>query len=95
MTTRDEYVDRMKRQLDEWNRDIDRLEAQAASGEARAKLRYTEQMEKARRRRDDLQQRLDELQRSSGDAWERMKGGVDEAGNALREALADARKELE
>ena len=50
MSERDAYVEKMKAKLDEWNAEIDRLEAKARGAEADARLRYNKQIESLRTR---------------------------------------------
>ena len=95
MTTQDQYVERMKQQLEEWNRDIDELQDMAATAQAGARNRSQLQVQQVRAERDELRERLDQLEQASGEAGEDLKEGVDEAAASLKQALEDARKEFE
>ena len=44
MLTRDEYVAKMKKQLDEWSAEMDVLEAKAQKTKEAAKEKYQEQL---------------------------------------------------
>ena len=90
MTERDAYVQKMKGQLDEWNAEIDKLQAQAEQKKGDAKLAYEQQINSLRQQRDDAQARLAGLQDSTGEAWEQLKAGVDEAWSSLKVSVERA-----
>ena len=48
MSSRDEYVEKMKHQLDEWNKDIDRLEIQISEVQSSAKEELQTRLKQAR-----------------------------------------------
>lgn len=89
--TREAYVERLKNQLDQWNTEIDALEAKAGKAEADAKAEYRQRVSELRRRYDDASKRLREVQASSETAWEKLKEGVEKSWNALRQGLEKAR----
>jgi hypothetical protein len=80
----------MKAKLDEWNADIDKLEAQAKSAEADAQIRFQQQLDHLKATRDDAAKRLRELQDASADAWETMRQGAESAWEEMTKAFKDA-----
>ncbi len=76
MGTRDEYVTQMKAKLDEWNAEIDGLEAESRKAKAQARQQFAAQIATLRGKRDEAQAKLNELQGASEDAWEGLKSGV-------------------
>ena len=94
MTSREEYLQRFKRQLDEWNDDIDELEVKAREAQAGAQARYREQLEALRKMRDDAWQRYTEMQRATVDAWDAMAQGTEKAWHAWVDAFDDARSKF-
>jgi hypothetical protein len=81
---RDEYVAKLKAQIDDWN-------AQAAKWEAHS----AQQLEQYRARRDAAMGELKRLQGASTDAWKDMMQGADAALKSMREAFERARREFE
>ncbi|HZM33138.1 MAG TPA: hypothetical protein VFC18_01495 [Burkholderiales bacterium] len=79
MSQRDEYVSRMKAQLDRWNADIDRWEAE-----------YQRQLQSLRQHRDEAMVQLKLLQSAAGDAWTDVQRGADEAWDRMRQACEKA-----
>ncbi|WP_231489692.1 hypothetical protein [Billgrantia saliphila] len=90
MSRRDEFVERMKAQLDEWNVEIDELAAKARRAGAEAQTRYHEDIERLMRRRDETRRRLEVLQFASEAAWESLQEGLEDAWELMRKALRDA-----
>lgn len=85
---RDEYVQKLKARLDQWNAEADRWEKHA--GEVRAK-----QVELFRLRRDEALYNLKLLEGASASAWKDFSAGCDAAWASLHEAYGEARKHFE
>jgi chromosome segregation ATPase len=94
MSERDAYVQKLKGQLDEWNAEIDKLEARAAQATGEAKLKLEEQMTSLRRQRGEAKARLAQLQGATDDAWEQLKTGLDDAWASLKDGIDRARSAL-
>ncbi len=90
MPDRDAYVEKFKAQIDQWNADIEKLEAKAREARADAKIEHEKKLKEARARRDAAQGKLDELKSASGEAWEDVKQGAERAWSACREAVDNA-----
>jgi chromosome segregation ATPase len=90
MTTRHEYIEKLKEKLDEWDADIDELEETAQHAKADLKFEYQDQLAALRRKSDDAKLKLAELRDSSEGAWEDLKEGADEAWDSLKAAIEKA-----
>ncbi len=88
--TRDEYLEKLKAKMDQWNAELSRLEAKANEVEADAKIEYKTQLEKLRTRKMELQQKIDELRNTSGDAWQDVKAGIENAWQEFGESVKSA-----
>ncbi|HMK13760.1 MAG TPA: hypothetical protein VK460_01930 [Burkholderiales bacterium] len=95
MMTRDEYVQKLKTQLDQWNSEITKWEAKTRSAQAKMKADYENQLKALRSRRDDAMTQLRQVQAASGEAWMDMMRGADEAWARLRDAFSKARSHFE
>ncbi len=84
MISRDEYVKKLKEQIDHWNE-------QAAKWET-ASAKHLEQF---RARRDEARAELRRVQSASADAWRDMMRGADSALKSVQEAFDKARKEFD
>lgn len=81
---RDDYVAKLKAQIDQWN-------AQAAKWEAQS----AQQLGQFRARRDAAMAELKRLQNASADAWRDMMHGADAAMKGMQEAFDKARRNYE
>ena len=90
MTTRHEYIEKLKDKLDEWDADIDELEASAKKTTTDLKSEFKDQLASLRVKRDLAKLKLSEIMDSSEEAWEDIKDGADEAWNSLKDAIEKA-----
>ncbi len=95
MMTRDEYVQKLKTQLDQWNSEITKWEEKTKSAQTKMKADYEKQLNIFRSRRDEAMTQLRQVQAASGEAWMDMMRGADEAWARLRDAFAKARSHFE
>ena len=90
MAKRDEYLEKFKAQLDQWNADLARLEAKAQEAQADARLRYEAEIEELRQRREDARERMKELERASEDARDDFRKRAEKAWTELDEGFRKA-----
>ncbi|APV52083.1 hypothetical protein BWI17_21880 [Betaproteobacteria bacterium GR16-43] len=92
MKKRQEYVDALKVRLDQWNADVAKWEAQAASAREDLRERYKKELDVVRARREEAQYQMKLLQGASATAWEEFTKGADEAWDRMQAAIAQASK---
>jgi hypothetical protein len=90
MSTRDEYVAKLKAQLDEWNAEVGKWETKAKGAQADARIEYEKLLEASRRQRDQAMEQMRQGQASAGDAWQDLAKGADQAWTKAREAFTKA-----
>ena len=90
MQKRDEYVEKMKAQLDQWNGEIAKWEAKAGEAQAEARAEFDKRLEAVRQQREQALAQLRQMQGAVGDAWLDMMKGTDEAWARMREAFEKA-----
>ena len=90
MSKRDEYVEKMKLQLDRWNADITQWEAKALVAQSEARAEYDKRLEALRQEREKAMYQMKLLQSAAGEAWVEMVRGTDEAWARMREAIDKA-----
>jgi hypothetical protein len=88
---RDEYVQKLKAQLDQWNAQMAKWEALSEE----VKNRYLQQLDEVQVRRDEVLAELERLQGASADAWGEMMRGADDVFREMREAFERARRAFE
>ena len=85
---RDEYVRKLKEQIDQWNAQVAKWEAMSEE----VKNKYLQQLDEVQVRRDEAMQQLRRVQSASAEAWTQMMGGADAAFKEMREAFERAVK---
>jgi len=90
MADRDDYVEKLKSQLDHWNAETAKWEAQAKAAQAGMRAEYEKQLAAFRQRRDQAIEQLSKVQSASGEAWKELARGADEAWAKMSEAFEKA-----
>jgi len=85
---RDEYVQKLKAQIDQWN--VQMAKWESASQEVKNK--YLQQLDEAHVLRDEAVAELKRLQGASADAWTQMMKGAETAFKNMQTAFENARK---
>lgn len=91
MNTRDEYVAKLKQQLDRWNAEVATWEDKAKQAGTGMKAEYDKHIGDLRQQRDQAMERMRQVQSASGDAWKELMNGTDEAWGKMRDAFNRAR----
>lgn len=95
MTQRDDYVNKMKTQLDQWNAEIGRWETKAKEAQAGMQAEAHRQLEDLRARREEALNQMKQVQNASADAWTDMMRGTDAAWKAMQDAFTSARSHFD
>ncbi len=89
-TKREEYIAKLKTQLDQWNAEMAKWESQAAQAQASMRAEYERQLAAIHQHQDQAKEQLRKVQAASGDAWTELTRGADEAWAAMRKAFEKA-----
>jgi len=92
---REEYVQKLKTQLDEWNAEAKKWEAKASEAQAGMKAEYEKQLAAVNSRRDEALYQMKLMQNASLDAWQDMMRGTEEAWKNMHDAFNKARSHFE
>ena len=84
---RDEYVAKMKLQLDELNAKMDKLEAKAQEAKEDARAKYKEEMSKLRQQSKLAKGKLDELKAAGEDGWDAMVAEMEKVRDAFKHSF--------
>jgi len=90
MNKREQYIEKLKLQLDEWNAEVAKWEAKTRGAQADMRIEYEKQLETFRRQRDRGLEQMQKVQAATGDAWIDLVRGADEAWAKMREAFEKA-----
>lgn len=91
---RDKYVEKLEGRLKEWGAEIEKVRAKADRLGAAAGARYRDQVEELKARQDAARQKLQELARSGGEAWDDLKSGAEAALEELKKGVEGAMAKL-
>lgn len=91
---RDEYVEKMKAQIDEWNGKLQKWEKEVDKAQSGAKAQYQTQIDAMRRQRDEAIKRLDEMHSASEAAWKDLSLGFENAWRSLADSFDKAWSEF-
>lgn len=94
MSKRDEFVTKMKAQLDEWNSEIAKLEAKISEKTGPAREKLEPQLEKVRESYRKGRAKLDELGDATEDRFDKVKGEAEHVWKALRQSVNYFRSQL-
>ena len=91
MTNRDDYVEKLKAQLAQWDSQMAAWESAARMAKADARIELEKQIGIVQSRVDDLAFRMELLKGASADAWQEIARGADEARKTMQDAFEKAR----
>ena len=94
MADRDEYVEKLKTQLDAWEKLMTGWETSARSATNEARVELDKQVGIMKSRLDDMAYRMELLKGASTEAWQEIARGADEARKAMQDAVEKARSRL-
>ncbi len=81
--TRKEYLEKAKQQLDNWNGEIDKLEAQGEQQTGEALKKYNHQVYDLRQQLKAYQSKLNELIASGQDSWDSLMADLDHVSKTI------------
>jgi hypothetical protein len=91
---KEEFEARLKAGLAEMEEDIERLHEKGHALKDEAKARWKEKMADLEAKQKAARDKLDEVRKSTGEAWEHMEKGAQAAWDDVRKAFQDAAKEF-
>ena len=87
MDKREAYRDLAKAQIKEWEAKIDLLKARGEKATAGAKIDMMNAVEKLQVEKNALQKRIGEMMDAGGDAWEKLKDGIEKGMEEMKKSI--------
>lgn len=87
MDKREAYRDLAKAQIKEWEAKIDLLKARGEKATAGAKIDMMNAVEKLQAEKNALQKRIGEMMDAGGDAWEKLKDGIEKGMEEMKKSI--------
>lgn len=92
--TKDEYVAKLKSQVDDLEQRLETLRGKSKELGEEASEKWDDQIAKLENQKQELQDSVSDVADASGDAWRELARGTSKAGKDLAEALKKAEAEL-
>ncbi len=92
---RDEYVQRMKQQIDDWNTRLAEWEIEVQKAQAHVKVQYEAQIKTLEKQRDEAMKRLHETRDASQAAWTEVSKGTEAAWKTMQSSFEKAWSEFQ
>lgn len=90
MSKRDEYIEKMKSQLDRWNEEISKWEVKSQQAQVEVRTEIDKRLLTLREHGDQAKYQLHLLQAATEDAWTDLARGADDAWARMRETFDKA-----
>ncbi|MEZ5573904.1 MAG: hypothetical protein R3E64_18100 [Halioglobus sp.] len=84
MSKRDEYVKKMKAQLDDMNAQLDKLAAKSKDAKKDLQAKYKKQMADLRAQSSEANAKLDKMKTAGEEGWDDLVAEMDKIGNAFK-----------
>lgn len=94
MTTRSDYIEKIKHQLDELNASMTQVEDRAHDAKVEARASYHAEVAKLRVQSDLAFAKLEEIKRGTEDGWEKVASEMDKVRDALVHAFHDFKSRM-
>ena len=94
MEVQDAYRKKMAAQLKEWSAQINLLEAKLDNLSADLRIKRAEQLHELRARHRAAAEKMKELGKSTGEAWEQAKETADKMWDDFKAGLTDAQSKF-
>jgi septal ring factor EnvC (AmiA/AmiB activator) len=94
VATRDDYIEKLKTQLDEWNDEIGKLEARLAERNEATRKKLEPHLAKAREARDTVRAKLKELRDSGEKSWDSARDEVEHVVKVFKQSVKYFRSQL-
>jgi recombinational DNA repair ATPase RecF len=90
MELQEAYKQKMAAQLKEWSAQINLLEAKLATAGADIKVKRAEELHELRAKQHAAAEKMKELGKASGEAWEQTKETADKIWEELKTGISNA-----
>ena len=84
MTTRDDYVTKMKSQLDDLNAQLDKLATKSDRAKKELQAKYSQEMADLRAKSSQASAKLEDMKNAGEDTWENVVAEMEKARDAFK-----------
>ncbi len=94
MANTDEYIEKLKQKLGEWEEELGNLEEKARGAREDLRREWEQRRDDLRARRDEVRNKLEELRSSAGSTGEELKRDLDRMRETISRGIRDLRDQL-
>ncbi len=94
-TSREKVLAKMEKKLQAWGSDIEKFRGKTDKFGTKARGKVQDQVEDLRARQELARQKLQEMKKAGGEAWEDLRAGAEAAMDDLRKAVENVIKKRE
>lgn len=91
MASREEYIDKLEKQLREWNDQIDELQQQAATESKEIKAKLSKRMDEMKKKRAELRTKLNKIKESGDEAFDAIKDDTERLWQDVKKGFSEIR----
>ncbi|WGH78245.1 sll1863 family stress response protein [Jannaschia ovalis] len=90
MMTREEYLEKARTQVRDWNAEIEKMQARMREAEAEAKTRFETNLAEMRKRRDEAEVQVKKMEKAGDQAWDDLRAGFEKSWDDMQSAFRTA-----
>lgn len=94
MSEKQNYIDKAKARLEQWESEIEKLRAKMEEAGADAKIEYRDELDELRKHRTEAKEKLSKLAEVGDDAWDDVRHGLEAAWDRVESAFKKAKSRL-
>ncbi len=94
MTTKEDYMEKLRLLLDEWNAEIQVLRADAQRIKGEDKAEFEKRIENLQKKCKIAEEKMEQIRQSDNVGWEELKGGAEEIWDGLKQLFKDTKSEF-
>lgn len=94
MTSKNKYLEKASRQLEEWDYELNRLEARLDDIQDEFKHKLEERLNHLKKERQTFKAKVKDFEETSEEAWEDIKEGLEMAWDSIKLGFLSARSEF-
>ena len=91
----DLFLEKLKTELDEWDTELNLLEAEIQKAKNEERIRYGERIKNLREKEEAVKETLGYLFKARDEGWDDLKEGVGSAWTTLKSSFKEAKSEFE
>ncbi len=84
---REKILGTMEKKLKDWSAEIEKIRGKADKLGAESRAKYQEQVRELRAKQEQAREKVQEVKKAGGEAWEDLLAGADSAMNDLKKAV--------